>query len=183
RTRELRTERASAGRDAGKICFRGSSGILAAIMLAFTVAACSHASPDREAAIGATATPGDKDIRLASRHYKDGSFGNAAKHFKLAVEKEPKNPDAWMGLAASYDRLRRFDLADRSYGRARKLSGDTAELMNNIGYSHLLRGDLLRARQFMLAAYQRSNTDPRIISNIETLNEMLAKAGKTPIPI
>ena len=135
------------------------------------------------AAIGAVQTPGANDILVASKHFKEGSYGSASKHFKLAVEKEPKNPDAWLGLAASYDRLRRFDLADRAYASVRKLSGDTPEIMNNIGYSYLLRGKLGKARQFMAAAYARNSDDPRIISNIETLNEMLLKRGQAPLPV
>ena len=31
-------------------------------------------------------------------------------------------PQAWLGLAASYDRLKRYDLADRAYLRLREIS-------------------------------------------------------------
>lgn len=162
----------------GRVCANSCAVIVAA-----SLAACASPRIDDEVPVSASATPGAADVRAASLQFKEGAFGNAAKHFKLAVEKEPKNPDAWLGLAASYDRLRRFDLADRSYKQARKLAGDTAEIMNNIGYSYLLRGDLPRARQFMSAAYARNTTDPRIISNIETLNTMLVKRGQAPLPI
>jgi tetratricopeptide (TPR) repeat protein len=43
-----------------------------------------------------------------------GNFGIAQQYFRDAVEKAPKNASAWIGLAASYDRLGRFDLADPS---------------------------------------------------------------------
>ena len=137
--------------------------------LALVVSACSSWNAGEELAIGAAQTPSASEVQTASRYFKEGAYGNASKHFRIAVEKEPGNPDAWLGLAASYDRLRRFDLADRAYSSARKLKGDTAEIMNNIGYSYLLRGELGRARQFMSAAYQRNASDPRIISNIETI--------------
>ena len=151
--------------------------------LCLALIGCSSARVGEEVAIGAVQTPGSADVQAASKHFKEGSYGSAAKHFQVAVEKEPKNPDAWLGLAASYDRLRRFDLADRAYKSVRKLSGDTAEVMNNIGYSYLLRGELGRARQFMSAAYNRNPSDPRILSNIETLNEMLTKRGQSPLPV
>ncbi len=155
-----------------------------AIGVAVMLAGCSTtASIGEDAAIGAVQTPGADDVQVASKHFKEGSYGNASKYFKLAVEKEPKNPDAWLGLAASYDRLRRFDLADRAYASVRKLNGDTPEIMNNIGYSYLLRGKLGKARQFMSAAYARNSADPRIISNIQTLNEMLIKRGQAPLPV
>ena len=69
-----------------------------------------------------------------------------------AVEMYPKDAEAWVGLAASYDRLKRFDLADRAYGQATKLIGDTPELLNNKGYSLLLRGDYARAKTVLLRA-------------------------------
>ncbi|WP_245266167.1 hypothetical protein [Mesorhizobium sp. L103C119B0] len=51
-----------------------------------------------------------------------------------------------MGLAASCDRIHRFDLADRAYGRAFKLVRATPEYYNNVGYPYLLRGKLQDAR-------------------------------------
>lgn len=160
-------------------------GLKAALTVAVCIglAACSTARIDDEVVVGAVQTPGSDDVLIASKHFSSGSYGNASKHFKLAVEKEPKNPDAWLGLAASYDRLRRFDLADRAYKNVRKLKGDTPEILNNIGYSYFLRGNLPRAREFMSAAYAGNAGDPRILSNIETLNEMLSKRGHSPIPI
>lgn len=155
-----------------------------AVGVMLVLAGCSTTtSIGEDATIAAVQTPGANDVQLASKHFSEGSYGSASKHFKLAVDKEPKNPDAWLGLAASYDRLRRFDLADRAYASVRKLKGDTPEIMNNIGYSYLLRGKLGKARQFMSAAYSRNSTDPRIISNIETLNEMLLKRGQAPLPV
>ena len=58
----------------------------------------------------------------------------------------PRDAEAWLGLAASYDRLRRFDLADRAYAQAIGIVGPTAEILNNQGYSYMLRGDYKRAR-------------------------------------
>ncbi len=51
-----------------------------------------------------------------------GNYGIAQRYFKDAVEKAPRDVTAWIGLAASYDRLRRFDLADQAYvGSSRRL--------------------------------------------------------------
>ncbi|MGI9407948.1 MAG: tetratricopeptide repeat protein [Hyphomicrobiaceae bacterium] len=146
------------------------------------VGACSSWSGGEEFTLGSVATPASADLRLANAQFQEGAYGNAEKHFKIAVEKEPKNPEAWLGLAASYDYLRRFDLADKAYGKVRHLAGDTPTVLNNIGYSHLLRGDLNRARYFLSTAYQGDPSDDRIISNIETLNEMLMKKGEHPLP-
>src|SRR5437762_3384311 len=63
------------------------------------------------------------DLNLGKKHYRDNSFGLAEQHFRRAVEQGPRNVEAWIGLAASYDKLKRFDLADRAYEQAIKLVG------------------------------------------------------------
>jgi Flp pilus assembly protein TadD len=79
----------------------------------------------------------------------------AEKHFRAAVEKHPRDAEAWIGLAASYDRLRRFDLADRAYGQAVGIVGPTVEILNNQGFSYMLRGDYKRAHAALAAAQRK----------------------------
>ncbi len=64
------------------------------------------------------------------------------RYFKEAVEKAPYDDDAWGGLAASYDRLRRFDLADQAYASANTVGRRNSSILNDQGYSLMLRGDL-----------------------------------------
>jgi Flp pilus assembly protein TadD len=47
----------------------------------------------------------------------------AERYFRRAVETHASDAEAWVGLAASYDRLRRFDLADQAYAEAIRLVG------------------------------------------------------------
>jgi Flp pilus assembly protein TadD len=56
-------------------------------------------------------------------------------------------PKGGFGLAASYDRLRRFDLADRAYQEAIRIVGRTPEVLNDQGFSYILRGDYGRAQR------------------------------------
>src|SRR5262245_43789272 len=58
--------------------------------------------------------PSDEPVRLGREHFGRGSYGLAERYFRDAVEKAPRDATAWVGLAASYDRLRRFDLADQA---------------------------------------------------------------------
>ncbi|MCL6609835.1 MAG: S8 family serine peptidase [Geminicoccaceae bacterium] len=85
---------------------------------------------------------------------------------------DPTHPD----LAAAYDRLRRFDLADRAYRQVVRLIGPTPEVLNNQGFSYLLRGDYRRARQTLLAAKAKSPDNPHIKSNLELLAEVQRRA-------
>ncbi|MEX0591405.1 MAG: tetratricopeptide repeat protein [Xanthobacteraceae bacterium] len=119
------------------------------------------------------------DLSLGKRHYKEQNYGLAEKHFRRVVEAQPRTAEAWVGLAACYDRLRRFDLADRAYEQAITLLGPTPEVLNNQGFSYMLRGDYKLARK-KLAAAQAKDPDSKFIqNNIELLNEV--SSGKKGI--
>ena len=114
--------------------------------------------------------PSDEPVRLGLEHFNRGSYGIAQRYFKDAVEKSPKDVTAWIGLAASYDRLRRFDLADQAYSQAIRLGGETVQILNDQGYSLMLRGNLSAARRKFEKAYSLDPTNPVIVNNLELLN-------------
>jgi Flp pilus assembly protein TadD len=115
------------------------------------------------------------DLSLGKKHYRAQNFGLAEKHFRRAVELHPRDAESWLGLAASYDRLRRFDLADRAYAQATKLVGPTTEILNNQGYSYMLRGDYKRAHQKLMAARAKDPENKYVQNNIRLLNESYRK--------
>lgn len=119
----------------------------------------------------------EDDLNIGKKQYRAGNFGLAEKHFRRAVEMHPRDAEAWVGLAASYDRLKRFDLADRAYDQATAIIGATPEILNNRGYSYLLRGDYGRARVTLLAARAQDPQNPYIQNNIDLL-EKSASRGK-----
>src|SRR5215207_5023481 len=102
--------------------------------------------------------PDGEVLKVAKLQFSEGNYGHAARYYERAVEVAPNNPEAWLGLAASYDRVRRFDLADRAYREVGRLMGDRAEYHNNVGYSYLLRGDAAKARTKFLQAYELDPT-------------------------
>ena len=116
------------------------------------------------------------DLSLAKKYYRAAQYGNAEKHFRRAVEQNAKDAEAWLGLAASYDRLKRFDLADRAYEQVVRLIGPTAEILNNQGYSYILRGDHRRARAKLLEAQAKDPNNPFVKNNLDLLDESFAKA-------
>ncbi|MFI4998220.1 MAG: tetratricopeptide repeat protein [Hyphomicrobiales bacterium] len=111
------------------------------------------------------------DLALGKKQYRAGNFGLAERYFRRAVETHPRDAEAWVGLAAAYDRLRRFDLADRAYDQAVAIVGPTPELLNNRGYSFMLRGDYPRARSTLLAAAAKDSKNPYIKNNLELLDK------------
>jgi Flp pilus assembly protein TadD len=115
------------------------------------------------------------DLSLGKKQYRANNFGLAEKHFRHAVELHPNDAEAWMGLAASYDRLRRFDLADRAYKQATSILGPTVEILNNEGYSYMLRGDYKRARAKLRAAQHKDPGNKYVANNLKLLNESWRK--------
>lgn len=134
---------------------------------------------------GPTGTPGllggdpNDNLTLGKRHFRAGNFGNAEKHFRKAVEMHPSDAEAWLGLAAAYDRLKRFDLADRAYDQALTISGPRVEILNNQGFSMILRGDYKRAREKLHAARSADPQNRNVLANLELLEESTRK-GKAP---
>lgn len=119
--------------------------------------------------------PSDNPLRNGKVAFQNGQYGLAEQNFRKAVELEPKDTEAWLGLAASLDQLRRFDLADKAYEHVWVLGKNNVIVLNNAGYSNLLRGNLPAARKFLLRAYEIDPTNPYVINNIALLNE----SGKT----
>ena len=124
--------------------------------------------------------PSDDPLRLAIEHFNRGDFGTAEHYFRDAVEKAPKDASAWIGLAASDDRLGRFDLADVAYDQAVRLVGDTTALLNNRGYSYMLRGNLIAARKDFLKAYEREPGNPIIRNNLKLLSSSARYIERAP---
>lgn len=157
---------------------------LACCWLAAGLAACDYTT--REAAILAPVDPpggdpvqeptdvkyypSDEPVRMGLEQYNRGNYGISQRYFKDAVEKAPKDVTAWVGLAASYDKLRRFDLADQAYAQAIRLGGETVQILNDQGYSLMLRGNLGGARRKFEKAYSLDPGNPVIANNLELLN-------------
>ena len=117
------------------------------------------------------------DLNQGKKQFRAANFGIAERYFRRAVETHPRDAEAWVGLAASYDRLRRFDLADRAYRGAVGVIGETPEVLNNQGYSYILRGDYARARATLLAAQAKDANNPYIRNNLELLEKSF-RSGK-----
>lgn len=144
-------------------------GLLAGAIGGCQTASVDTAFPSNLQANGQGDLAGRK-IALAKKHFAAGHYGLAEKNFRLAVEATPDNGTAWLGLAASYDQLGRFDLSDRAYAQLLVLEGARASVLNNQGYSYLLRGDLTKARKVLGNARALAPGNPIIEGNWKTAN-------------
>jgi len=154
----------------------------AAGLMALTLTGCVT-DGGKEAADGAplnlTAEPDPIDFtdvlptetfRLGLQHFQRTEYGLAERYFRATVEKDPRNVEAWIGLAGAYDHVRRFELADRAYGIAIRLAGETVQILNNQGYSYMSRGDFRTARLKFRKALRLEPGNKTVINNIRILN-------------
>jgi Flp pilus assembly protein TadD len=110
--------------------------------------------------------PAEKSVEIGQRYYRHGHYGLAEQAFRQAVEQDHNNAEAWLGLAASYDRLRRFDRARQAYDVLAKLVGRTPIVLNNLGYHYFLSGDRVRARETLIAALRDDPDNEQIRDNL-----------------
>lgn len=122
-------------------------------------------------------------VNKAQRQFSEGFYGSAVDSYAKTIERDPLNADAWLGLAAAYDQINRFDEADRAYARVQELIGAKPSVLNNLGYSYLLRGNLDKARRTLQAAYNADPGNPYILNNIDILNQRLVALGQPPLQV
>ncbi|KQZ28657.1 hypothetical protein ASD50_19445 [Mesorhizobium sp. Root552] len=146
----------------------------AAMVAAIALAGCTTTSVDTTKTTAIDATPESvevSDLASGKAQFRDGNYGLAEKHFRKAVELQADNAEAWMGLAASYDQLGRFDFADRAYDQLLKVAGRKAQVVNNMGYSQLLRGNKKKARSLFLEA-RKAMVDTTVVdANLALLDK------------
>lgn len=112
----------------------------------------------------------------AKGHFRNGDFGHSAALYKRVVELSPKNAEGYIGLSASYDRLRRFDLSDRVYASLFQITGGTAQYYNNVGYSYMLRGNLAAALTNFRKAEALDPGNVVVANNIQILANAAASS-------
>jgi Flp pilus assembly protein TadD len=118
----------------------------------------------------------DRALSEARSHFRNRDFGHSAAFYKRVVELSPKNAEGYVGLGASYDRLRRFDLSDRVYASLYELSGGTVQYYNNVGYSYMLRGKFSEAMTYFKKAEKLDPGNVVVTNNLLLLEHAAANA-------
>ena len=149
---------------------------IAAMCVSANLVACQstrdsvNVFPTATPSLEGTAVMSNDPSRLGRTHLAAGNYSLAERHFREAVEKNTNDADSWVGLAAAYDHLGRFDLSDRAYAQAVALKGETLELINNLGFSYMLRGDGGRALTQFERALALDPGNAVVANNIKLLH-------------
>ncbi len=145
----------------GKLFLTGTAAAVAALL----ASGCTTSGVDKTSTTAIAPVPADisaADLTAGKQQFRQANYGLAEQHFRKAVELRADNSEAWMGLAASYDQLGRFDFADRAYDQLLKVAGRKPQVLNNMGYSQLLRGNKKKARQLLNEA-RAGMADPSVV--------------------
>lgn len=145
--------------------------VLAVLAAAAVASGCQSSSIDtaQTAALQPAGDISTADLNAGKAQFNDGNYGLAERHFRKAVELRASNADAWMGLAAAYDQLGRFDFADRAYDQLLNIAGRRPQIVNNMGYSQYLRGNKKEAKKLLMEA-RKGMTDTTVVdANLELL--------------
>lgn len=86
-----------------------------------------------------------------------GDVTGAIAAFRAALVETPQSVDALNGLAVSYDRMGRYDISRAYYDSALAIAPDSAQLLNNLGYSLFLQGKLQAAIPLLQKAVASSD--------------------------
>ena len=154
----------------------GFKKIFAISVLSFFVHGCSTVNLSSNylecSAPSALSSQACSNLVLANSAFERGDFGTAEKNFRISADILGKDApgtsshiEALLGLAASYDTMARFDLADPVYAQLSQLAPDEPEYLNNYGYSLLLRGDVKNAREYFERARVQSPENQVIMNN------------------
>jgi Flp pilus assembly protein TadD len=149
-------------------------GALAILGAAVIVSGCQTAAIDTTETTSIAPETRDisaADLTAGKAQFRSANYGLAEQHFRKAVELRADNAEAWMGLAASYDQLGRFDFADRAYEQLVNVAGRQPQIINNMGYSKLLRGDKKAARKLLMEAKSAMPGDVVVEANLKLLAE------------
>jgi Flp pilus assembly protein TadD len=148
---------------------------VAAIVASVLLSGCTMSSKSIDKTETTSIMPKDvsaADLEQGKFQFREANYGLAERHFRKAVELRADNAEAWMGLAASYDQLRRFDFADRAYEQLLKVAGRKPEIVSNMGYSQYLRGNKKKAKALLIEA-KKGMTDTTVVD----ANLALVKKG------
>lgn len=116
-------------------------------------------------------------------NFAAGRLGLAIVDFERALKEHGPSVDRLNALAATYDRLSRFDLADRAYRQALVLDPNSSQTLNNLGYSYMLRGRVDLAAAYLAKAQSLAKGNQTIGGNLALANEALERPAVEPVAV
>lgn len=96
-----------------------------------------------------------------------GDLARALRLLGKATAQADASWRAWNALGVAHDRKQNWAVADRAYAAADRLSPGNAKVLNNQGWSLLLRGNWAQAVGPLTKAAKLDPSNPRIAANLD----------------
>lgn len=120
----------------------------------------------------------DVYVQGARMHEARGNFDQAQQQYQKAIEADPKNVTAFIGLARLHDRQRNFAEAERTYRQAAKLEPKNAMVWNDLGLCYARQKKLTDATKMIDYAVKLQPQNKMYRNNLATV---LVEAGQTDL--
>lgn len=104
-----------------------------------------------------------------------GKADDGATNLSAAVDQDETLWRAWNALGAYYDSIQQWDLSIASYDRAVKLRPSSAVVLNNLGYSLFMRGEVEKSIEVLTNAVRK---DPQFEVAKNNLRLAYARKGQ-----
>lgn len=102
--------------------------------------------------------------------------------YKKALELDPTNEQAALGMAWAYSYLKRYDDSIALFNKAMELEPDlAADAYNGIAWGHFFKKDLAQAEAFLAKAKAAGRSDVRLADNIDRVKKGLEAKAAEPI--
>jgi tetratricopeptide (TPR) repeat protein len=130
------------------------------------------------------ATPGYKDaagyvnLGYVYRNMKPPKLDDSILAYKKALELDPKEEQAALGLAWSYLTAQKYDESIAAYTKAAQMEPKlAADAYNGIGWSYFFKKDMAQAKASAAKAKEAGRLDGRLVEQIDRFEKAVAAGG------
>ena len=130
------------------------------------------------------ATPGYKDaagfvnIGYVYRNMKPPRLEDSIAAYKKALELDPKEEQAALGLAWSYLTAQKYDDSIAAYNKVMQMEPKLApDAYNGLGWSYFFKKDMAQAESFAAKAKTAGRLDTRLTEQIDRFKKAVAAGG------
>lgn len=160
--------------DPGNIPFRSTYGLLSCV-------SGDHATGIAEL-VKVTSSPGYKEsagftnLGWCYRNAAPKRTKESVEAYKKALELDPKNEQAALGMAWAYSFQQGYDEAILAFLKAAQIDPSvTAEAMNGAAWCYFFKGDLVKTAEYADKAQAAGRSDPRLRENIKKVEQLKEK--------
>lgn len=157
--------------DPGNIPFRSTYGLLLGVNGEYEAGVAEL--------VKVTSSPGYKDsagftnLGWLYRNMTPKRTKEAVAAYRRALELDPKNAQAALGMGWAYSYEKSYDNAIAAFQKAAQIDpAVTSEAMNGAAWCHFFKQDMAQATAFLDRAQAAGRSDPRLRDNIEKVEKL-----------